>query len=131
MNPKLEKFIKKKQVGKSVFYPHREEILELKSRGFSAQVILEYLETVGIKAKKGNLNRWLKRQVQDKLIVQKPTVSNQTQTTNSNQTIHKAKESSKTKTQQEALDKLLKLSSKKISAEDMINHGRAPVKPPE
>ena len=123
MNPKLEKFIKKKQVGKSVFYPHREEILELKSRGFSAQVILEYLETVGIKAKKGNLNRWLKRQVQDKLIVQKPTVSNQT--------IHKAKESSKTKTQQEALDKLLKLSSKKISAEDMINHGRAPVKPPE
>lgn len=131
MNPKLEKFIKKKQVGKSVFYPYREEILELKSRGYSAKVILEFLESVGVKAKKSNLNRWLKRQVQDKPIVHKPTVSNQTQTTNSNQTIHKPKELAKTKTQQEALDKLLKLSSKKISAEDMINHGRAPVKPLE
>ncbi|MDD2448444.1 MAG: hypothetical protein PHS42_03650 [Sulfurimonas sp.] len=123
MNPKLEKFINKKQVGKSVFYKHREEILELKSRGFSAKVILEYLETVGIKAKKSNLNRWLKRQVQDKQIVQKPTVSNQT--------IQKPKELIKTKTQEEALDKLLKLSSKKISANDMINHGRAVVKPLE
>ena len=131
MNPKLEKFMSKKQAGKSVFYPYKEEILELKSRGFSAQVILEYLETLGVKAEKRNLNRWLQRQIQIKPIIQKPTVSNQTQTTNSNQTIQKPKEFVKTKTQEEALQKLRKHAIKKITAEDMLNHGRAPEKPLE
>lgn len=125
MNPKLDKFIKSKQIKKSAFYPHREEILELKRLEYSAKAICEYLETVGVTGTTGNLNRWLKRQIPKEPIIQKPTVINQMQNTNDSKLqTQKPQELTTTQSEEESVANLMKLASKRITYDDMLNHGK-------
>lgn len=125
MNPKLDKFIKSKQICKSVLNKQKDEILKLRKLGYSLESICQYLETVNIKTTKQNLSGWLKRQIPKEPIIQNPTVINQMQNTNDSKLqTQKPQELTTTQSEEESVANLMKFASKRITYDDMLNHGK-------
>ncbi|ABB44901.1 hypothetical protein Suden_1624 [Sulfurimonas denitrificans DSM 1251] len=59
---KLEKFLKNTKPYKSVLHEYKDDIFELKRRGYSAAKICTYLKELNVNVTSRNLNYWLKRQ---------------------------------------------------------------------
>lgn len=62
MSTKLEKFLKNTKPYKSVLYDFKDDIFELKSKGYSSAKICIYLKELNVSVSSRNLNYWFKRQ---------------------------------------------------------------------